>query len=267
MLCLALEALTGCSRCAKVDPEVRSGIPRSSPNHTRLQERTFQGVTFYILAMLCRTSLSRHRTSLHQERVSSSKRTRQAHRTGIRIRRRTISSLRRRASCRRKIPHAVRPAMDAGALILGILRRLRPARRSPQSLSEKVCALVSSLTGTMMFLFVLMIHLPNAIAHPKERLFWTLVSRETAFAGGALALAGFAMQQDNLRRSRILIFLARLCVAIPLIFFGGPTPSVSCVRARCSPRKIDSGLGSVSLLLGLSHWGCTAHCRSSHSSQ
>jgi uncharacterized membrane protein YphA (DoxX/SURF4 family) len=76
------------------------------------------------------------------------------------------------------------------------------------------------LLAVMLFLFVLMIHLPNAIAHPKERLFWTLVSRETAFAGGALALAGFTMQQDNLRRSKILIFLARLCVAIPLIFFG-----------------------------------------------
>jgi uncharacterized membrane protein YphA (DoxX/SURF4 family) len=82
---------------------------------------------------------------------------------------------------------------------------------------EKYLRWSAPLLAAMFFLFVLMIHIPGAIAHPKDRLFWTLVLRETSFAAGALALTGFVIQN---RHSGTLISLARLCIAIPLIAFG-----------------------------------------------
>jgi uncharacterized membrane protein len=76
------------------------------------------------------------------------------------------------------------------------------------------------LLATMFFLFVLMMDLPASIAHPKNRLFWTLALRETSFAAGALALAGFIMLQNNHRHAKTLISIARFCIGIPLIFYG-----------------------------------------------
>src|SRR5262249_31326294 len=48
------------------------------------------------------------------------------------------------------------------------------------------------LFGTMMFLFVAMIHLPGAIA-AGGRIIWTIVIRETSFGAGGWVLAGIAM--------------------------------------------------------------------------
>ncbi len=76
------------------------------------------------------------------------------------------------------------------------------------------------LLAIMFFLFVLMMDLPATIAHPKNRLFWTLTLRETAFGGGALALTGFMLRQTNQQLSKILITIARLCIGIPFIFYG-----------------------------------------------
>jgi uncharacterized membrane protein len=76
------------------------------------------------------------------------------------------------------------------------------------------------LLAAMFFLFVLMMDIPASIAHPKNRLFWTLALRETAFGGGALALTGFMMLQDNRRHAKTLISIARFCIGIPLIFYG-----------------------------------------------
>ena len=76
------------------------------------------------------------------------------------------------------------------------------------------------LLAAMFFLFVLMMDLPASVAHPKNRLFWTLALRETAFAGGALALTGFVLLQSNRRHAKTLISIARFCIGIPLIFYG-----------------------------------------------
>ena len=66
----------------------------------------------------------------------------------------------------------------------------------------------ATLLGIMIFLFVLMIHLPNVVANPKDRFAWAVMLRDLAFAAGAWTLAGAP------------ITIARLCVAIPLMFFG-----------------------------------------------
>ena len=76
------------------------------------------------------------------------------------------------------------------------------------------------LLAAMFFLFVLMMDLPATIAQPHNRLLWTLALRETAFAGGALALTGFTMLQDKRRHAKTLISIARIFIGIPLIFYG-----------------------------------------------
>jgi uncharacterized membrane protein len=67
----------------------------------------------------------------------------------------------------------------------------------------------ATLLGIMFFLFVLMIHLPGAVANPKDRILWTIAFRELAFAGGAWALASGRM-----------VAIGRFLVAMTMMFFG-----------------------------------------------
>src|SRR5712672_4243099 len=48
------------------------------------------------------------------------------------------------------------------------------------------------LFGTMMFLFVAMIHFPGALRQPHNRIIWTIVVREMSFGGGGWILAAMA---------------------------------------------------------------------------
>ncbi len=48
----------------------------------------------------------------------------------------------------------------------------------------------ASLLALLFLIIVATIDLPNLPKHVHERLFWTLTVRETAFAGGAMVLAG-----------------------------------------------------------------------------
>jgi uncharacterized membrane protein len=80
--------------------------------------------------------------------------------------------------------------------------------------------LSATLLAIMFFSFVLLIHLPNVVANPKDRILWAVCLRDLSFAGGALA---YAMTRDRHLRSSghtVLLFLGRMCVAVPLIFFG-----------------------------------------------
>jgi uncharacterized membrane protein YphA (DoxX/SURF4 family) len=65
------------------------------------------------------------------------------------------------------------------------------------------------LLGTMMFLFVAMIHLPNAL-RVGGRIPWTVVVREMSFGGGSWVLA----------RRKSLIAVGRVSIAIAAIDFG-----------------------------------------------
>jgi len=75
------------------------------------------------------------------------------------------------------------------------------------------------LVGTMMYLFVAMLHLPGAIA-AGGRIPWTIVFRETSFGGGGWVLAGMAMGGDREGPGRGLIMIGRLSIALAAIFFG-----------------------------------------------
>jgi uncharacterized membrane protein len=68
------------------------------------------------------------------------------------------------------------------------------------------------LLGIMFICFVLMIHIENAAANPRNRIIWAVVLRDLAFAGGAFALAASLMKP--------LRIVARVFIAVPLLFFA-----------------------------------------------
>jgi uncharacterized membrane protein len=78
----------------------------------------------------------------------------------------------------------------------------------------------SALLLALLFLIIVAtIDLPNLPMHIRERLFWTLTVRETAFAGGAMVLAGSVLPPDN-SAGIALIRLGRGVVAAIMIFYA-----------------------------------------------
>jgi uncharacterized membrane protein YphA (DoxX/SURF4 family) len=76
------------------------------------------------------------------------------------------------------------------------------------------------LLALLFLLFVLTIHLPNAVGQPKNRIFWVLVFRETSFTAGALALTAATLREHRAQLSETLTTVARIVFAIVLLFFG-----------------------------------------------
>lgn len=75
---------------------------------------------------------------------------------------------------------------------------------------------------TILFLtFVLTIHVPNTITHWKERIFWTLIVRESLFAAGTLVLAA-SLWRDGATKaySSVLGRIGRTIAGIALLYFA-----------------------------------------------
>jgi uncharacterized membrane protein len=80
--------------------------------------------------------------------------------------------------------------------------------------------LAALLVGLMLFLFVLMIYVPNLVRNPHDRFAITVPLRDLALSGGALALAGTL---GSLRRKQPipwLVKLGRWFFAAPMLYFG-----------------------------------------------
>jgi uncharacterized membrane protein YphA (DoxX/SURF4 family) len=75
------------------------------------------------------------------------------------------------------------------------------------------------LLGTMMFLFVAMLHLPGAV-RVGGRIAWTVVIREMSFGGGGWVLAGIATGGNGDGQRKSLITVGRVLIAIAAIVFG-----------------------------------------------
>jgi uncharacterized membrane protein YphA (DoxX/SURF4 family) len=75
------------------------------------------------------------------------------------------------------------------------------------------------LLGTMMFLFVAMVHLPGAL-RVGGRIPWTVVIREMSFGGGGWVLAGIAKGGNGNGQHKSLITVGRVLIAIAAIVFG-----------------------------------------------
>ncbi len=85
---------------------------------------------------------------------------------------------------------------------------------------RKFVRLSSSLLGLMFFLFVCMIHIPNALAHPKDRFAWAVALRDLSFSGGAWALAGLHSRALSPQQSKWMTLFGRIVVGIAVIFFA-----------------------------------------------
>ena len=85
---------------------------------------------------------------------------------------------------------------------------------------RKFVRLSSTLLGLMFFLFVCMIHIPNALAHPQDRFMWAVALRDLSFAGGAWALAGLQCRASSPQQSKWMILFGRIVLAMAAIFFA-----------------------------------------------
>jgi hypothetical protein len=112
------------------------------------------------------------------------------------------------------------PVLDAGALVLGVFCWMRAVRSSYQSYGEEVSTLVVHPARIDVLLFVCMMHIPNALADPKNRFAWAYALRDLSFAGGAWALAGLHSRASSPQQSKWMILLGRIVIAIAAIFFA-----------------------------------------------
>ena len=85
---------------------------------------------------------------------------------------------------------------------------------------RKLVSLSSTLLGLMFFLFVCMLYIPSALAHPKNRFAWAFALRDLSFAGGAWALAGLHSRASSPQQSKWMISFGRVVVALAAIYFA-----------------------------------------------
>lgn len=80
--------------------------------------------------------------------------------------------------------------------------------------------LAASLLALTFFLFVVLMEGPGWAQNPGDRFGLTVVLRELAFSGGALALAASLTAEKRKPGAHILAIIARYFVAIPVLFFS-----------------------------------------------
>ena len=80
--------------------------------------------------------------------------------------------------------------------------------------------LSAALLGIMLFCFVAMIHLPNAIAAPHSRIAWTIVARDSSFGAGAILLAITCGSDPKASGRNPVAIAAFYLIAAVCMFFG-----------------------------------------------
>jgi uncharacterized membrane protein len=86
--------------------------------------------------------------------------------------------------------------------------------------ADKQSRLAATLLGIMLFLFVLLMHVPTLFRNPSDRIQLAVVLRDLCFSGGAFALAGIQTETRQTYSRDMIITLARFFVAIPVMVFG-----------------------------------------------
>ncbi len=85
---------------------------------------------------------------------------------------------------------------------------------------RKYVRLSSTLLGSMFFLFVCMMHIPNTLADPKNRVAWAVTVRDLSFAGCAWALPGLHNRASSPQLSKWMISFGRATLAIAAIYYA-----------------------------------------------
>lgn len=85
---------------------------------------------------------------------------------------------------------------------------------------RRYAVLTVALFGTMLLLFVLLMHIPKVVQAPGDRFAWAVAFRDLTFAAGALSLAA-VQAPDRLKRFAKDIFTpARIVIGIAVLFFA-----------------------------------------------
>ncbi len=103
--------------------------------------------------------------------------------------------------------------------------------------------LAATLLGSMLLLFVVLIHIPNIVGQHGARLFWMIALRDTAFSGGAFALAGSLPKRTPSDGAPLLVTLGRFFIGTGALVFGAeqllhPTIVPGIPLARLTPTWI-----------------------------
>jgi uncharacterized membrane protein len=85
---------------------------------------------------------------------------------------------------------------------------------------KKYSQLAAMLLGTMILLFVVLLHIPRVAANPHDRISWAVALRDLSFSGGAFAFAGAQRRLQSKNTTSLLVTLARYTIAVTAIFFG-----------------------------------------------
>ena len=85
---------------------------------------------------------------------------------------------------------------------------------------KRYSKLAAVLLGSMLLVFVILMHIPNIVETHGARLFWAIALRDTAFSGGAFALAGSLSKRAPSGGAPMLVTLSRFFVGIPAVVFG-----------------------------------------------
>lgn len=86
--------------------------------------------------------------------------------------------------------------------------------------TKKHSVLAATLLSAMIFSFVLLIHIPNFVASPKDRILFAIVLRDSSFSGGALMRAVAQAQEWPKRVSQGLTALVRYIIGVTVVVFG-----------------------------------------------
>lgn len=85
---------------------------------------------------------------------------------------------------------------------------------------KKYSGLAAALLGLLLFLFVALIHIPNVVANPRDRVLWAVALRDLSFSGGALAFAGMQIHEGKGKTKKALVTIGRIAIATAVIFFA-----------------------------------------------
>ena len=85
---------------------------------------------------------------------------------------------------------------------------------------KKYSQLAATLLGSMILLFVVLLHIPRVEADPHDRISWAVALRDLSFSGGAFAFAGAQRKLQSKNTTSLLVSLARYVIAVTAIFFG-----------------------------------------------
>jgi uncharacterized membrane protein len=85
---------------------------------------------------------------------------------------------------------------------------------------KKYSQLAATLLGTMILLFVVLLHIPRVAANLHDRISWAVALRDLSFSGGAFAFAGAQRKLQSKNTTSLLVTLARYVIAVTAIFFG-----------------------------------------------